>query len=147
MSRSPTGASWQRVVLATLLVAYILLLLDLTLLQFPVSNPASNLIPFHSIAHDWRVGGRDFVVNFLGNIVAFLPLGLLPPLIRLRRTSARHVVLFSLAISLLIEVGQSLSRRRVADVDDLLLNVLGALIGYSALVALRRLASGPARPA
>ena len=75
-------------------------------------------------------GWQEFVVNFIGNIVAFMPMGLIPPLILGRRTKLWHVALFGLSLSLAIEGGQYLSGRRVTDVDDLILNTLGSLLGY-----------------
>ena len=44
-----------------------------------------------------------------------------------------HVAVFSLSISFVIEVGQYISGRRVPDVDDLILNTLGGMLGYLAL--------------
>ena len=41
--------------------------------------------------------------------------------------------LFCLCLSAMIEVGQYVSGRRVADVDDLILNTLGGLLGYLTL--------------
>jgi glycopeptide antibiotics resistance protein len=121
-----------RIILAIVLTAYIVFLLDIALFQFLATNPRPNWVPFHSIRRDWQHGGRRFVVNFVGNIVAFLPMGLLPPFIRPRRTALRHVALFSLAISLTIEAGQYYSGRRVPDVDDLILNTLGGAVGFVA---------------
>jgi glycopeptide antibiotics resistance protein len=132
-----------RTILAALLIAYIVFLLDIALFHFPSANPTPNTVPFRSMIADWKSGGLPFVVNFLGNIVAFVPMGLLPPLIRRRPTKVWHVLLFSVVISLIIEVGQRLSGRRVPDVDDLILNTLGGLIGY--LLAGRIKRAGPAR--
>jgi glycopeptide antibiotics resistance protein len=120
-------------VILSLLTFYVLFLFDLALVQFPSANPAPNFIPLHSIVGDWSTGGREFVVNFLGNIVAFLPIGVMPAVARPGRTTAWHAALFCLALSALIEVGQYSSGRRVADVDDLILNTLGGLLGYYAL--------------
>ena len=114
-----------------LLVCYVVFLFDLALLQFPTTNPRANFLPLHSIIGDLGHGGRDFVVNFLGNLVAFLPIGLIPALVRPRSTAAWHVGLFCLTLSALIELLQYASGRRVADVDDLILNTLGGLLGYS----------------
>jgi glycopeptide antibiotics resistance protein len=57
-------------------------------------------------------------------------MGLLPPFIFERRVRLWHAVIFSLGLSLFIEGGQLLSGRRVPDVDDLILNVLGGCVGY-----------------
>jgi glycopeptide antibiotics resistance protein len=122
-----------RTILAIILAAYIIFLLDLALFRFPATRPEVNWVPFRSIIHDWRNGGWGFVVNFLGNLVAFLPMGLLPPLIRIRHTALWQVALFSLSISFAIEAGQFVSGRRVPDVDDLILNTLGGVLGYLAL--------------
>ncbi len=132
--------STRRTVALLCLLAYLLLLLDLALLQFPSNHPPSNFRPLHSIIADWRVGGRQLVVNFAGNLVAFIPIGLIPPLVRPRRTTAWHVALFCLCVSASIEVGQYISGRRVADVDDLILNTLGGLLGYILFVV------GPCKP-
>jgi glycopeptide antibiotics resistance protein len=120
----------RRTILALLLVLWIAFIFDLALFRFPAAKPVPNLIPLRSIIADWRAGGSPFVINFLGNIVAFLPMGALPPLIRRRRTALWQMVLFSLALSLVIELGQFFSGRRVPDVDDLILNTLGGVIGY-----------------
>jgi glycopeptide antibiotics resistance protein len=120
-----------RIASAALLVIYLLVLLWLTLLILPGDHPTPNLVPFSSIAYDLKKGGRDFQVNFLGNIVAFMPLGILIPLTRLRPTPAWHVAAWSAFLSAGIEVAQYFSGRRVADVDDVILNALGGLIGYA----------------
>jgi glycopeptide antibiotics resistance protein len=120
----------RRILLLLLLTLYVVFLLDLALFQFPGVNPPPNFIPLHSMIGDWSRGGREFVVNFVGNIVAFIPIGLIPPLARPRQATARHAALFSLSLSAIIEVAQYASGRRVADVDDLILNTLGGLLGY-----------------
>jgi glycopeptide antibiotics resistance protein len=125
----------KRSTLSILLIAYLVFLLDIALFRFPARHPAVNLVPFRSMVHDWHTGGWPFVVNFVGNIVAFVPMGLIPPLIRKRPTTLWQVALFSLVISLFIETGQLVSGRRVPDVDDLILNTLGGALGY--LLSLR----------
>jgi glycopeptide antibiotics resistance protein len=131
----------RRIILRTFLILYILFLFDIALFRFLASNPKPNLVPFRTIREDWQVGGREFVVNFLGNLVAFMPMGIVPPLVRTRRTRAWQVALFSLVLSLTIEGGQYASGRRVADVDDLILNTLGGLLGFWLVAAFR----GPGR--
>jgi glycopeptide antibiotics resistance protein len=122
-----------RKVLLMLFSAYVLFLLDLALFRFPNRNPDHNVVPLHSIIDDWRLGGRPFVVNFVGNIVAFMPIGIIPSLFWTRRGGAWHAALFSLALSVMIEVLQYTGGHRVADVDDLILNTLGGLLGFGVL--------------
>ena len=132
-----------RRVLLLLLSVYVLFILDLAWLQFPSRSPASNAVPLRSIIDDWRTGGREWIVNFLGNIVAFVPIGTIPLVARPQRARVRHAALFSLAFSAMIEAVQYTSRRRVADVDDLILNTAGGVLGHCILWLLFTRRSGP----
>jgi glycopeptide antibiotics resistance protein len=121
----------RRIILATVLAIYIVFILDLALFRFPANNPQTNWVPFRSMIGDWQFGGWTLIINFLGNIVAFLPMGLLPPHIRIRRTALWQVAVFSLSISFAIEAAQYVSGRRVPDVDDLILNTVGGMLGWA----------------
>ena len=75
------------------------------------------------------------------NTLLFVPLGLLLPL--LARMSLRRALVIGFVISLSIEVVQfiavvTVSTGRVADVDDVIANVLGTAIGYLVLRGLVR---------
>ena len=135
----------RRIILAVLFFAYIIFLFDLALLRFPSTNPAPNFVPFRTIVGDWTSPWQEFVINFIGNIVAFMPMGLIPPLVLGRRAKLWHVTLFGFSLSLAIEGGQYLSGRRVTDVDDLILNTLGTLLGYVLVVWPRGRAGLPER--
>ena len=113
-----------------LTAAYLLVLFGLTLGGFYQPHAPRNFVPFRTIAHDIRAGGPEFVVNFLGNLAVMLPMGWLVPIWLGRRCSAVRVGLASFGLSVLIEVLQGLSRRRVADIDDVILNTVGGLVGY-----------------
>jgi glycopeptide antibiotics resistance protein len=121
----------RRRILAFVLLAYVIFLLDIALFRFPAEHPTANLVPLRSMARDWRAGGWPFVINFVGNIVAFVPMGLLPPLVFKQSVKLWHVLVFSVSLSLFIEAGQFLSGRRVPDVDDVLLNALGGWLGHA----------------
>jgi glycopeptide antibiotics resistance protein len=72
-------------------------------------------------------------MQLLGNVLLFVPLGLLLPIV-LKSVSVRAVAGWAFFLSVTIEVIQYLQRfmgmKRSADVDDVILNVVGALIGY-----------------
>lgn len=78
-----------------------------------------HLIPFEA-----GVG----IENIL-NIIMFMPFGFLLPLIWERYRKVWKVVLVGAGFSLAIEMGQLLNRR-VSDINDLLMNTFGVLIGY-----------------
>lgn len=87
-----------------------------------------NLVPF--------ANGVD--ITSCLNLFLFLPIGLLVPLIWPGLGHPLPVIGSGLACSLLIELSQLLNRRRT-DIDDLILNTLGALIGYAVFSLLSRL--------
>lgn len=86
---------------------------------------------FHSFALDsWAL------LIFLGNVVMFLPIGFFPTLLFPRFTPKKALVT-GLCTTLFIELSQ-LFIGRSFDVDDLILNTLGVLLGHLLCAALRR---------
>jgi glycopeptide antibiotics resistance protein len=89
-----------------------------------------NIIPFHGIFEILQEGIIAVIVlNILGNIIMFLPLGFFLPLLWKKFSSPKAAVIFGAFLSLAIEITQSFSFRG-ADIDDILLNTIGALAGY-----------------
>jgi len=115
------------------LAVYLVLVLGLTLLAFPQDHPSPNLVPLRSMIRDLQGQGYPFVVNFLGNLGVFAPFGILLPVVRRGKTTAGQVARWGFLLSAGIELAQYGSGRRVADVDDVLLNVAGGLLGYVAV--------------
>ena len=74
--------------------------------------------------------------NTLGNIALFLPFGILLPLFSDRFNSMKRIMLLAGALSLSIETIQFFSRfigsPRAVDIDDVILNTLGACLGLVA---------------
>ncbi|MDY4096882.1 MAG: VanZ family protein [Lachnospiraceae bacterium] len=68
--------------------------------------------------------------NLFGNILAFIPFGYLLPLCFGQCRSWWRVLLWSLILVLGIEFFQLFSAFGAFDVDDILLNTLGAMVGY-----------------
>jgi glycopeptide antibiotics resistance protein len=85
---------------------------------------------------------RSFCVrNARGNFILFFPLGILIPLVW-TRIRFRSALLFATAVSCSIELVQYLSRawsNRLADVNDIILNVLGASLGLALVFVWRSL--------
>lgn len=86
----------------------------------PFFNPKLNLIPM--------VDG--FSLSFILNIFLFMPFGFLCPMISVNYKKARNTLLLGLGLSLAIEVSQLFTLHRASDIDDLLTNILGTVIGY-----------------
>ena len=104
-------------------------------LGFSVGDPDAsadiNLHPFTEIRRGLRSGASDIVAaNVWGNIAMFVPLGLLLMWLWASPLIAR-VLMATIAgagLSVIIELTQ-LSLHRVADIDDVILNGSGALLG------------------
>jgi len=91
---------------------------------------------------------RSFCVyNAKGNILLFIPLGILLPIVW-RRLSFWKGLQIALAISVSIEILQFVSRIwgsfRSADINDVILNVAGASLGLLLVILLRLPRSGDA---
>lgn len=84
------------------------------------------------------LGWRAVIMNIAGNMVAFMPFGFFLPEIWDQVNRWYTTTLLGFVFSLFIETTQLISRVGSFDVDDLLLNTLGALAGYIAF----RLAKG-----
>lgn len=70
------------------------------------------------------------IPNLAGNLVGFIPLGLLLPALFRRLRSGWKIVLLTFLVSLAFETTQLLTILGSFDVDDLLLNTIGGFIGY-----------------
>ena len=70
----------------------------------------------------------SFYSNVIGNIVLFIPFSIIIIVLFKVRKPA-YILLFSAGVSLLVELFQYVFRIGVADIDDIILNVFGALIG------------------
>lgn len=89
-----------------------------------------NFTPFSTLQRFWNLGwSAPFIVNVLGNIFMFSPLGFCLPLLWYRWQNILKTVLAGALFSLSVECIQLFIGRSV-DIDDLLLNTLGALVGY-----------------
>lgn len=93
-----------------------------------------NLKPFLEIRRGLenidKVGYRYVIVNIAGNIAAFMPFGFLLPMITERRIHTGHAFADTFLLSLCAETIQLLSRTGAFDVDDLILNTAGGVLGY-----------------
>ncbi|CDA06104.1 glycopeptide antibiotics resistance protein [Blautia caecimuris] len=93
-----------------------------------------NLKPFVEIRRFWmyreQVGLSAFFMNIFGNVIGFIPLGFILPVISRRWRSGFLIVLSGFSLSLCVETIQLVTRVGCFDVDDLILNTAGAAAGY-----------------
>jgi len=99
-----------------------------------------NLVPFHTLAIYWRNLGSEFWMrNLFGNLALLLPLGLLGPIAFPALDRWWRIALVALLYSVAIELIQRLVPARSADVDDVIVNVAGALLGWVIYRTARRI--------
>ena len=96
-----------------------------------------NLIPFETVVLFYRLltsGNPAYrmhaIINLGGNILMFIPLGFFLPLLFPRLRKLGKTLLTTALIITAVEIIQLLTLVGSCDVDDLILNVLGAAIGY-----------------
>ncbi|MEV6897651.1 VanZ family protein [Amycolatopsis sp. NPDC051372] len=130
--------SWAR----WLLVVAVLVVLGITLRPGHLSPPENiNLVPFAGIADEARnANGRLGLINNAGNIALFVPLGFLATVVTRRKAA---VIAALAGFSAVIEIVQYFVGRS-ADVDDVLLNTLGAALGVLLAATVRSRRKNPA---
>lgn len=103
----------------------------------------ANLVPFSTIRlfSSNRVSMENSTKNIGGNIVGFIPLGFLLPLLFIRLKNFFAVTGIIFLISLLFETTQLIAGIGVFDVDDLILNTGGGIIGFILYAVIRRIAA------
>ncbi len=104
-----------------------------------------NLKPFYEISRFFMyrdvIGLKGFIINLFGNILVFAPWGFMVPVLRARPHKFWYTVGSTFLLSLCIETIQIISRVGSFDVDDLILNTAGGILGcivYFIVNAVRR---------
>ena len=133
-----------------LFIVYILVLLLVLVLKFPQMNM------FHSIVDGWKTGNKSrfvtesqyipfktiieyvknahsfddwFFKNLACNILMFVPFGFLSPLFT-KRNKVWQILIYAIITSVMIEVLQVVLAVGTGDIDDVILNAFGTLIGF-----------------
>lgn len=95
-----------------------------------------NFHPFSEIERYWvylghtDILGKMAALNIIGNIIAFVPFGLFLPWLTKNNFRFISTFFYSFTLSLIIESVQLIFRVGCFDVDDLILNTMGGIIGY-----------------
>ena len=110
---------------------YLILLL---VILFRTVHPVRslNLVPFHSIfeylAGDNQLLHSFALINLAGNIVIFVPLGVYLTMFGGSKSIGKNL-LYVLGFSSLVEIIQYTFKLGIGDIDDIILNCLGGLLG------------------
>lgn len=82
---------------------------------------------------------REALLNLIGNTAMFIPLGIVWPAVFKKLNTHWKVIAAGVGVSLTIEILQLPFYARATDIDDLLLNSLGFLLGYGIYLAAQHL--------
>ena len=126
---------WKKALALLLLAGWLLLTVYATLLRGEPGYRSWNLHLFLAWRQAWNKFTLQIWLNVLLNIALFVPLGVLLPLLSRRFSRWYAAFAAGLCTSLAIEAAQLATGRGMFDVDDLFTNTLGAMLGWSAVMA------------
>lgn len=138
-----------RIIVLSLFFLYIISLLSVTILPLPIEwlneikntflENYNNYIPFASIfdiLSNQNLGTFIKIKQILWNIVLFLPMGFLVPIIWKSKNDIKKAIVIWLLWSFSIELLQFIISRflwfnyKITDIDDIMLNTLGFIIWF-----------------
>ncbi|MED4443365.1 VanZ family protein [Bacillus thuringiensis] len=156
---------WWKEIISFLFVVYICMVVAVTLFPLPIGFPSNienlnrsvNIIPFASIIKDINQIGSAYdgdalfmigliVRNVGGNILLLMPLGFLAPILWDKYKKFKNTILLGFTISVSIELLQLIESlfsgwTRVIDIDDVICNILGSILGYCIYTILLKLST------
>jgi glycopeptide antibiotics resistance protein len=103
------------------------------------SGHAPNFIPFTTIM-PYLLGHKGLIIagiNLVGNVALLVPLGLLLPL-AFKNITWKQSLLIAIASGLAIETLQTILKVGIFDIDDVILNALGVMVGYWMFIVFAR---------
>ena len=117
--------NWKRELVNLLFAAYFAALVEIIALRGGTGNTRQlRPVPLRTTIQTMKEGLWPFVYNFVGNLMWFVPLGMF-----LHRKKPVCAMLIGAAVSMVLEMLQWLLMTGVTDVDDVIINALGALAG------------------
>ena len=145
---------WLKEIIRFLFVVYLCMVVSVTLFPIPIGLNADienvyrtvNIIPLKTIIFNISQigiaygGDTSFMIGLIvrnvgGNILLLMPLGFFVPLLWNKFNSFKKILLVGFSVSIGIELLQFIEPKaggwgRVTDIDDVICNVLGVIIGY-----------------
>ena len=132
--KNNTRAGWLLFYLYIILLSYFLFFSEHYGRDYILKEYRYNLTLLKEIKRFIRyrelLGFESFVVNILGNVLAFAPFGFLLPHLNVKYRNFFYITFLSILFSLTVELVQMLLKVGIFDVDDILLNTIGGILGY-----------------
>lgn len=99
---------------------------------------AINMVPFHSIRENLRYGHSPVSWDMLYNMVMFVPFGIVYCYYQ-KNFCIYKAIGLSFLTTFLIEASQFIFKTGVVDIDDLMINTMGSLVGIFLYIVLRKI--------
>ena len=96
-----------------------------------------NLIPFVNLFDYPKFS--EALINLIGNTTMFIPIGVIWPIVYKELNTHKKVIAAGVGFSLCIEILQLPFAVRVSDIDDLILNSTGFVIGYGVYLLVKKI--------
>lgn len=126
-----------------ILLTYFLFFAESTGRTFEGRTYHYNLVLFKEIRRFFKyrdsLGNMAVVLNLVGNVVAFVPFGMILPIMNRRFRSFFYMTFLTFEFSLIVELIQLVCKVGSFDVDDLLLNTIGGILGYLIFALVNRI--------
>ena len=137
MKKFARPALWTVFIIYCFILVYVLFLSRGTRVGFTYAEYMqrfTNFIPFKTIIEYvqrysngyWRLA----TLNLLGNLALFVPMGMALPCLFKKLNRFWKVILTVLGMVVIVELVQGVLRVGSIDIDDVIFNVVGAMIGY-----------------
>jgi glycopeptide antibiotics resistance protein len=110
-----------------------------TYISFKSLHQIANIVPPDQVPYYRYL----LIRNIIGNIALLIPIGFLVPLLWERLNTLKAIVIFSVLCSFSIEIIQYILIIGVFDIDDIIYNLIGAVIGFCVLRAFQKYIPNP----
>lgn len=136
VKKSSANNNYSRLFVRLSFACYALILCFNLFLNGPyrvIGRRSFNLVPFKTI--NAMISNYGYIpdvaiVNLVGNVMAFAPFGFFMPIIFRKVAGIRKILLIGVGASLSAELIQFTFRLGAFDVDDIILNTIGTILGY-----------------
>lgn len=123
-------------IVVTLLICWAVVVLGITTLSRPAFFTGElNFSLFSGYLNAWNKWSLSEFQLIIFNMIMFMPLGVLLPLLHRKNRSFWRVFFLSFMFTLCVEVFQLVSGKGIFELDDLLHNTIGSMAGYFIVMA------------
>ena len=138
--KNQSWKGWQHFFISLMFVCYLSALLQITVIrqwsgfldvaQWIHTMETIQWVPLKTTIETAQQGMVSFIYHVGGNMIWFVPFGVLCPLWKKHFFDVRYFILISIALSLGIEILQWILSSGISDIDDILFNTMGSMMGW-----------------